>query len=302
MKTVFFRRVNVFTDRAFSGNPLVVVPDAVGLDVEEMQAIAREMGVSETTFVFSPTVKEATYKVRIFTPAQEIPFAGHPSLGTAFVMAELGRFPLVEPSTIIRQELLVGVLPIELEISGGEVVRVVMTQKETELGTPVTEIEDLTEALGIESLAIHRTGLPVEILSTGVPQLFVPLPTLDAVSQLRPKFFELREIERKLGVIGCCVFSLSTHDPTALAHVRFFAPNQNVREDPATGSAAGGLGAYLAVNKLLPKSGEFWIEQGEEMGRPSKIHVQVKVNKVGHPYKVKVGGSVMPAMEGSLSF
>lgn len=302
MKTVAFYRVNVFTDMPFSGNPLVVIPDVFDLSDEEMLNIAREMGTSETTFVFQPETKEATYRVRIFTPAAEIPFAGHPSLGTAFVMADLGRFPLEEPVTIISQELQVGVLPLEIYVKNGEVDRVVMTQKETELGACITDYQELATALGIREDLIRETGLDVAVISTGLPQLFVPIPSLKSISELRPKFFELREVERKLGVAGCCVFCLETQDPRALVHARFFAPSHNVREDPATGSAAGGMGAYLAVRKLLPKEMNFIIEQGEEMGRPSRLYVEVKVDKAGHPYKVKVGGKIIPAMEGTISF
>ncbi len=302
MKTVAFYRVNVFTDKLFSGNPLVVIPDASGLSEGEMQSIAREMGTSETTFVFRPEAKEAAYRVRIFTPAAEIPFAGHPSLGTAFVMADLGRFPLEEPVTVINQELQIGVLPLEIYLRNGEIDRVVMTQKETELGACITGYQELAAALGVEEDLIRGTGLEVAVISTGLPQLFVPLPGLKDVSELKPKFFELREIEKKLNLAGCCVFCLETLDKSTLVHSRFFAPRHNVREDPATGSAAGGMGAYLAVRKLLPREMNFVIEQGEEMGRPSRLYVEVKVNKAGHPYKVKVGGKIVAAMEGTIFF
>jgi len=300
MKVVAFQRVNVFANKYFSGNPLVVVPDALGLDDWEMQSIAKEMATSETTFVFPPQSREAAYKMRIFTPTQEIPFAGHPSLGTAFVMAELGRFPLTEPVTLINQELKVGVLPLEVYVKEGEVERVVMTQKETEFGACLTEVGEVASVLGVEKEVIEITGLDVSIVSTGIPQLFVPFPDLKTVRDLRPRLLELRELERKLGVIGCCVFTRQTRDKDALVHMRFFAPSQGVREDPATGSAAGGLGAYLALRGLLPSSLEFTIEQGEEIGRPSRIFVEVKVDKMGHPYKVKVGGHVISAMEGKI--
>jgi len=300
MKAVSFHRVNVFTDKYFSGNPLVVIPDALGLEDVEMQLIAKEMATSETTFVFPPESREAAYKVRIFTPNAEIPFAGHPSLGTAYVMAELGRLPVTEPVTIINQELKVGVLPLEIFLKEGEVERVVMTQKETELGACLTDIQELASALGLEKEVIGSTGMDVAIISTGIPQVFVPLPDLRTIRELRPRFLELREQERKLGVIGCCVFTLETKDKDALVHMRFFSPAQGVREDPATGSAAGGLGAYLALRGFLPKSMEFQIEQGEEIGRPSKIYVEVKTDRMGHPYKVKVGGKVIPAMEGKI--
>ncbi|MCR4428350.1 MAG: PhzF family phenazine biosynthesis protein [Caldiserica bacterium] len=300
MKVFSFHRVNVFTDKFFSGNPLVVLPDAQGLEDAEMQLIAREMGTSETTFVFPSESRDAAYKVRIFTPNAEIPFAGHPSLGTAFVLAELGRFPISEPLTLINQELKVGVLPLEIYIKDGEIDRVVMTQKETEFGAELSDFKELASALGLEAEVIKGTGLSVAIISTGIPQVFVPLPDLQTIRNLRPKFFELREQERKLGVIGCCVFTLETKDKEALAHMRFFSPAQGVREDPATGSAAGGLGAYLALRGLLPKSMEFQIEQGEEVGRPSRIFVEVKVDRAGNPYKVKVGGKVISSMEGKI--
>jgi len=196
VKTVAFERVNVFTDQRFSGNPLVVIPDASGLEDQEMQAIAKEMGTSETTFVFPPEAKEATYKVRIFTPLQEIPFAGHPSLGTAYVMAALGRFPLSEPVTIINQEIKVGVLPLELYVRDGEVEEVIMTQKEAQLGACLTDIEEIASVLGLDKNIIKSTGLDVAAISTGIFQLFIPLPDLQTIKGLRPKFLEMRELEK----------------------------------------------------------------------------------------------------------
>ena len=153
---ILFEQVDVFTDRPFAGNALCVVPDGTGLSTEQMQAIAREMNLSETTFVLPPTDPNATYWMRIFTPAKEIPFAGHPSVGTAYVMARADRFALQEPVTRIFQQVGVGTLPLDIEVSGGKPGRVIMTQGTPVFGEVLRDLTPVAEALGVNPVAIAQ--------------------------------------------------------------------------------------------------------------------------------------------------
>jgi len=184
MKEYRFIQVDVFTDRPFGGNPLAVFPEAEGLTDEEMQQIAREMNLSETTFVLPPQATGADFKVRIFTPGGELPFAGHPVVGTHWVLAHLGRVRLREPVTWVTFELGVGVMPADLHVSGGRVERVVMTQAQPTFHAILEDVSELAAGLGLPPEAITATGLPVQVVSTGLPGLIVPLRRLAEVRAL----------------------------------------------------------------------------------------------------------------------
>jgi trans-2,3-dihydro-3-hydroxyanthranilate isomerase len=296
-----FEQVDVFTDRPFAGNALCVVPDGTGLSTEQMQAIAREMNLSETTFVLPPTDPNATYWMRIFTTVREIPFAGHPSIGTAYVMARAGRFPLQEPVTRIFQQVGVGTLPIDIEVSGGQPGRVIMTQGKPVFGGVLRDLTPVAEALGVEPTAFARTKLPIQVVSTGLGHLLVPVPDLETIGRLRPNTAQLDTLLGDCGALGCFVFCLQATAPDTLAHARMFAPGDGVPEDPATGSAAGPLGAYLAVHGVLPKTQTaFMLEQGIEMGRPSRIWIEVIRDSAGMPTTIRVGGTTVPVIRGTI--
>jgi trans-2,3-dihydro-3-hydroxyanthranilate isomerase len=298
---IAFEQVDVFTDRPFAGNPLCVVPDGTGLSSEQMQAIAREMNLSETTFVLPATDPQAAYWMRIFTPAKEIPFAGHPSVGTAYVMASLGRFPLQAPVTRIFQQVGIGTLPLDIDVSDGKPGRVVMTQGKPTFSGVVRDLTPVAEALGVDPNALARTHLPVQVVSTGLEHLMVPLDDLDTVGTLQPNVARLDGLLRDHGALGCFVFCLQATAPGTFAHARMFAPGAGVPEDPATGSAAGPLGAYLAVHGILPKhETAFVLEQGIEMGRPSRIWVEVLRDASGMPTTVRVGGHTVRVIRGTI--
>ncbi|MBN1967004.1 MAG: PhzF family phenazine biosynthesis protein, partial [Anaerolineae bacterium] len=180
MPNYTFYQVDVFTDQAFGGNPLAVFPDAAGLDTAQMQRIAREMNLSETTFVFPPTAPDADFKVRIFTPEAEMPFAGHPVVGTHWTLAHLGRVTLAEPVTTVRFELNVGVRAAALHVRDGRVTRVVMDHQRPVFAGIATADQSarLARALGLPPEAIADTGWPVQVVSTGVRQLFIPVRSL----------------------------------------------------------------------------------------------------------------------------
>ncbi len=298
---IAFEQVDVFTDRPFTGNPLCVVPDAAGLSGEQMQAIAREMNLSETTFVLPPTDPQAAYWMRIFTPAKEIPFAGHPSIGTAYVMARAGRFRLDAPITRIFQQVGIGTLPLEIEVTNGRPGRVIMTQGRPSFAGVLRDVAPMAEALGLDALVLLRAKLPLQVVSTGLEHLMVPLPDLETVTSLKPNLTALDRVLRVNNALGCYVFCLQTSSPDAFAHARLFAPGAGILEDPATGSAAGPLGAYLAVHGVLPPERKaFVVEQGIELGRPSQIWVEVKRDGRGMPEVIRVGGTTVPVISGTI--
>jgi len=298
---IAFEQVDVFTDRPFAGNPLCVVPDGTGLSTEQMQAIAREMNLSETTFVLPPTDPQAAYWMRIFTPAKEIPFAGHPSIGTAYVMASLGRLSLQEPVTRIFQQVGIGTLPLDIDVSDKKPGRVVMTQGTPTFGVALRDVTPVGEALGVDPDILAGSDLPIQVVSTGLEHLMVPIPDLETAGRLRPDTALLDRLLGRCGALGCFAFCLQTSTPNAFAHARMFAPGAGVPEDPATGSAAGPLGAYLALHGILPKhETSFVLEQGIEMGRPSRIWVEVLRDASGMPTTVRVGGHTVRVIRGTI--
>jgi len=307
-----FYQVDVFTDQAFGGNPLAVFPDADGLESAQMQRIAREMNLSETTFVFAPTQPGADFKVRIFTPESELPFAGHPVVGTHWTLAYLGRVQLQEPVTTVRFELGVGVRAAALHVQKGRVVRVVMDHQRPEFFAVATEDQAarLAKALGLAPGAVLDTGWPVQVVSTGIRQLFIPVHTLRDVQSIRTGNLDtavLSQVCAELDPDSHChdsimVLTPNTVDPGAQVHTRMFAPSLGVPEDPATGSASGGLGAYLIEHQVLPATPPTTVliaEQGLEMGRPSQISIEVD-GEPGHIQMIRVGGEVVPLVEGAM--
>ena len=304
MREYRFFQVDVFTNEPFGGNPLAVVPEAEGLSDEEMAKIAREMNLSETTFVLPPTDPKADYRVRFFTPGGEIPFAGHPTLGTHYVLAQLGRYELTEPVTRVHQEIGVGVLPVDLYIQGGEVQRVVMTQARPTFHATLGDVSPLAEALGVAAEEIAATGLPAQVVSTGMPQMMVPVRSLAAVQEVRPSGALLEEVCCRMETDCAMLFTFETLFPRSTVHTRMFASMLGVWEDPATGSASGALGAYLVHHRAVEVQEPTTVlvsEQGYEIHRPSTIYIEVD-SRGGEIEGVRVGGQVVDLIEGVIRF
>lgn len=304
MRRYQFIQADVFTEVIFGGNPVAVFPDAQGLSDDEMQKIAREMGLSETTFVLPPTDPRANVRVRFFTPAAELPFAGHPTIGTHVVMASLGRYEVGGPVTRIWQQTRVGVLAVDLITDGSGVTsRAVMTQDEARHGVFFEDTEAVASALGLEVEDIH-TEFPVQVFSTGLPGLIIPVVSLDALRRISLNVGKFNDICRAAGVTGAEVFTLETLDGAHTAHVRNFDPLVGVYEDPATGSMAGALGAYLLQKGAVSyepsaSTTHIVLEQGYEVGRPSLIEVEVDIQD-GAVSEVRVAGQVRIVIEGEL--
>jgi trans-2,3-dihydro-3-hydroxyanthranilate isomerase len=294
MRAYRFRQVDVFTSRVFGGNPLAVFLDGAGLTAEEMQAIAREMNLSETTFVL-PTIRaDCVARVRIFTPAREIPFAGHPTIGTAFVLAREGRLP---PD---RRALEEGVGPVAVELDGdaGMPGFVWMRHQEPEFGPALGDRAVVAGMLGLDETDL-LAGAPVQTGSTGSRFLYVPLRDRATVDRAVLDVGTVRRVP-ETAPVGIFVFAPDADPASGRVYARMFAPHTSgVPEDPATGSASGPLGVYLVRHGLVKGSGRLRIvsEQGTGMGPPSFIHVLVGT---APPYDIRVGGEVVDVLDGVL--
>lgn len=312
MQNHHFLQFDVFTDRAFCGNPLAVFPEAEGISDEKMMQIAREMNLSETVFVLKPETENVLRRLRIFTPMREIPFAGHPIVGTWTCLAQEGVVPLPDGGNgwqRIFHEVGIGVLPVDIEFKDGKPVQVVMTQGEFQV---LKEIDDsheqaeLARALGLAREDLDES-LPIQVITTGLSCLAVPIRFLADLRDCHINTSLLSDIYTRHGGTGCHAFTRETLEVGASrAHARFFAPADNIPEDPATGSACGALGGYLVHHGALslePEDGryKFVIEQGDFIHRPSRINLDVK-GEAGRVEEVKVGGQAVLVARGEVVF
>jgi trans-2,3-dihydro-3-hydroxyanthranilate isomerase len=329
-----FHTVDVFAREPYAGNQLAVVHDAADLDDETMLALTRETNYSEATFIEDDSPDDGRYPVRIFDPAEELPFAGHPTIGTAAVIREFVRDD--SPDELVL-DLPVGDVPVWVETDAAGVERYWMQQVHPEFRDGLDR-ETAASVLGLDEADVHDA--PIHVVSTGLPTLVVPLRDRDAVERAatQPEPYE-RAIVDRLGGANVLVVAADTADADADLHARVFADWAGVPEDPATGSAAGCLAAYLAHNDDtarrmeldVPDGGrtreddrerdggrdavDVVVEQGIEMGRPSRLHLRASVrddagksddsgdrdeSAAAAPIDVRVGGRVIPVSEGHL--
>lgn len=277
MDTRRFVIVDVFTDTPLAGNQLAVFTNATGLTDAQMQSLAREVGFSETTFVL-PAEKGGDARVRIFAPERELPFAGHPVLGTAFALAG----PL--QSLVLRMETRMGIVPVTMEREGAKLVFGRMQQ-------PVPSVEpygDATELLA--AIGVTESVLPVDVYDNGVQHVFVALPDFASVAAIRPNLEALEDVAPDHCVN---VFAFDGQR----AKNRMFWHDAGVNEDAATGSAAGPLAVHLCRNGLLEWGTEFAISQGAEIHRPSTLYASAYLSD-GEVDRVEVGGSAVVVAKG----
>jgi trans-2,3-dihydro-3-hydroxyanthranilate isomerase len=269
---------DVFTDTPLTGNQLAVFTDARELPEERLQDLARELNYSETVFVYPAAAEGAHARIRIFTPGVEVPFAGHPTLGTAFVLA--GPLQLGE----IRLEMGSGVVPVRLERDGA---RIVFGRMEQPIPT-IAAYED--EAGLLDAIGVERSELPVEVYDNGLHHVFVTLGSEAEVAALKPDLARLADVGEVLGV-NCIAGS------GAQWKTRMFIPSGGIAEDPATGSAAGPLALHLARHGRIAFGDEIEITQGVEIKRPSKLYARVD-GSADHVERVEVGGSAVIVARG----
>jgi trans-2,3-dihydro-3-hydroxyanthranilate isomerase len=268
--------VDVFTDRMFGGNQLAVFTDGRGIPSETMQAVAKELMIAETTFVL-PREKDGDHKVRIFTPGKELPFAGHPTVGTTWVLSG-GK------DGALKLELGVGTMGVT--VKGGFVE---MEQPLPSFGPELDVRQQLVDAIGD---VLSDVAAPAQVVSCGNAFLFAAVDGLDGMREIEVDRGAIQSLLDEVGAMGLYVWTLETARPGSTAHGRMFAPGVGITEDPATGSAAGPLGAYL-VRHGLARTGETIVaEQGFELGRPSLLHIRIDGTRETIS-GVHVGGNVV---------
>ena len=285
-----YKVVDVFTARPLLGNPVAVVLDADGLSTEEMQAIAGWTNLSETTFVLSPTTTKADYRLRIFTPRSELPFAGHPTLGSAHALLEAGRSMSRQDGRLI-QECGIGLVDLTVEEHGGG--------RQLSFDLPSAKIVQLQagEIAELERILQRKLNAQITpaIVDVGAIWVIAQLPDAASVLDLRPDLARLADFEQRLRVTGLTVFGAYAQGDAAI-EVRTFAPSCGVTEDPVCGSGNGSVAAFHWQFGLLPPGGGRYVAaQGRCVGRDGRI--QINVDAAG---KVRVGGSCVTCVEGSL--
>jgi trans-2,3-dihydro-3-hydroxyanthranilate isomerase len=293
---------DVFTEFPFGGNQLAVFPDARGIPVDRLQDVAREFNFSETTFVYPASDPAHTRRVRIFTPGAELPFAGHPTIGTAHVLAATGELPASAADTHIVLEELVGPVPVSIRWRDGAPYFCQLTAAMLpEEGPPAPARAELAEVLGLAADDLLDGEWAPRGFTCGVPYLFVPLRDRGAVARARVRIDAWERTLAGTWAAELLVFAREGERAGSDFHGRMFAPAFGIAEDPATGSAAAALAGYLARRTPQREGTLRWrLEQGFEMGRPSILDIEADVSE-GVPTAVRVGGASVLVCEGTMA-
>ena len=289
METLFYQ-VDVFSDKLFGGNPLAVFLKGENFKENQLQQVAKEMNLSETTFISPPSHPDADFDVRIFTPGKEIPFAGHPTLGTAFVLKHAGLIPSTKNHLLLNFKS--GLVSVYLQDDG---IILMKTPKGKILKT-FSNNKEVAESLGLKVNNIDP-DLPIQTVTTGFPALLVPITTLESIKEMVVDLVLLKPLLEQEKIDMVYPFTRQTFDQENSIHARGFAPFIGIPEDPGTGSVASALGFYL--HEKNPKEKDFRIEQGYEIKRPSNIFVEIVVAE-GRTNEIRVGGRVRLVLKGTL--
>ena len=289
-----FLTCDVFTTRRFGGNQLAVLPEADGLDTAAMQRLAAEFNYSETTFVLPPSDPAKLARVRIFTPRFEMPFAGHPTIGTALALAWLGRTP-ADGAFVLEENA--GPVPVQLTAEAGGRLGAEFTAPAAATHSAPLDAAVVARSLGVDAgQIVTGGGLPC-VASCGAPFILVELASRDVLAGLAPGSIAGMPAA---DAVGMFLFTRDDADGTADLHARMFAPDHGVQEDPATGSAAAALAGFLAGRPGLADGWHGWrIAQGVEMGRPSLIATRAS-RRGGQVAEVRVAGTAVPVAEGTI--
>jgi len=298
---VAYVTADVFTDTPCAGNQLAVIPDARGLVTSQMAALTREFNYPETVFVLPPDKPAHTRRLRIFTPGMEMPFAGHPTVGTAFVLAATGGIPLDGDETRIVFEEGIGPIPVLIRAKGGKPEFTQLSVFKLPETRPTADVATLTRVLSLEPGDILATGphTPAAV-SCGVPFVMVPVRDRRTLGRAGVRMDEWRAHFGNAWAKDFMVFALDPERPGSDVRVRMFGPGVGVAEDPATGGGVTPLGGYLAAaSPTQTGTIRYVMEQGFEMGRPSILHVEVD-RAAGAITAVRVGGSTVLMAQGSM--
>lgn len=285
-----FFLIDVFTSEPFSGNPLAVFPEAEKIPENNLQKIAREMNLSETTFIFPPENKNNDIKIRIFTPMCELPFAGHPTIGSAFAVFSNLQYPEISKSYHIIEEG-IGTVKVAIQWQNREIKSISMEQPLPEFKEIINDIGLISSLLSISDDKIVN-DLPVQVLSAGLPTLYIPVNDIETLNSIQLRIDIWKKHFSGNNPLQIMAFTTNTGKAKNTVQSRFFAPALGVYEDPATGSASGPLGCYLLKYKLMESKEHLSITnyQGEKIQRPSKIFIEIN-QKNGWVESLNVGGS-----------
>ncbi len=296
-----FYTADVFTNQVFGGNPLAVFPDAEDLTTAEMQRIANEFNLSETVFVLPPQDAKHTKQLRIFTPSRELPFAGHPTVGTAVVLASIGEIACDLPETLVIFEEGVGPIPITIRTASGQATYAQFSVAQLpSFGPPAPPPEALAAALSLAVDDLELETTPIQTASCGLPFTYVPIRHLAGVERIRVDQAAWEQLPKNEWTSHLYVYTRETVTPDADIHARMFAPALGLGEDPATGSAASSLAGVLALTETQASGTVSWrIEQGFEMQRPSLIDVEADMQD-GVITAVRVGGQAVLISQGEM--
>jgi len=290
-----YKLVDVFTEKPLEGNQLAVVFGADNLSDERMLAITREFNHSETTFVLPPRNRKAAWRLRSFTIAEEVFGQGHQTLGAWWAIAENNLIDLRTGENVIYQEIGDDILPLEIYVEAGKPQSVLMTQSQPVFGESFGNKAKLAEILNLNESDFSVESLAPQAVSTGAFHFLVPVKNIEALKKVRVDPAKLIELAGPLGCEGCYLYTLETVNDNSAAHARAFFPGIGMTsEDPATGTAAGPLAAYLVSKGIWPAAKTLIIEQGYEINRPSLIEVSVNGDEI------KVGGKCVIVGEGDL--
>ena len=294
-----FYTTDVFTERIFGGNPLAVFPRAQGLSPAQMQRIAGELNLSETAFVTPPEDTAYTQRVRIFTPRVELPFAGHPTIGTAFVLAATGQVALSGEQTQMVFEEQVGSVRVDVQAQDGQPVSArLWAAQMPEFGPPTPGRRELAGLLSLGEEAMADASLTPQAVSCGVPFTFIPLRDRRALAKARLDVTLWNQLLRDFWAPHVYCITLDPEQEGHDVRARMFAPAMGIEEDPATGAAASALAGYLGSREASRDGILRWtIEQGFEMGRPSLLEVEAD-KREGEIAAVRVGGKCVLVSEG----
>lgn len=297
-----YHTLDVFTDRTFGGNPLAVLTDARGLSTGQMQRITSEFNLSETVFVLPPDNPKHTRKLRIFTPGRELPFAGHPTVGTAFLLAASGMIDIADGDTQIVLEEGVGPVAVTLSVKDGAPISATLTAAQApELRRDVPHVADVAEMLTLDISDVGAPGLSIAAVSCGMPFLLVPLRSRECVSRAKLRREAWESVLSNAWAREIFLFDGSAIERRTPIRARMFAPSLGIGEDPATGSAAATLAAYLAMRNDSANARLDWVvEQGVEMGRPSVLKLSADISR-GEVSGIRVGGQCVLVSEGTMT-
>lgn len=293
-----FWQIDCFTSQPFCGNPAAVVFDCDDKSAQWMQAVSREMNLSETVFFVKPTKSDADYRIRFFTPRRELPFAGHPTIAAAHAFLEKYHARDAAGIRSIRQECEAGTIPIEVRAETSTRVYV-MQQRSPEYRNLSKPSEYYAGLLGCDCSVLKRG--PVQVVSTGVPWIIVQLIHEETVDNLAPRFVEIEQECRMEKAAGVTVFALGGTESSRIARVRTFAPGEGVIEDPVCGSGNGAVGAYVAKH-IFPDEASFNYRavQGQKVNRPGEVLVEC-CRDGWKALQVHVGGAAIKVLDGKIN-